>query len=304
MPGIDLPTITHAPFTHAFTRLMILALVLALCLLPGCSRVRLAYGAADFLLTRYADDYLGLDSAQLERWEPRLEKALAAHRSNELPHLAGFADALHAAARSGFPAAQTRCLVDAFPELYRRHAQIAVTLASPLLAGLTPAQVKALGERFDKEAAEDRPESGRNLAREQRKRAKRWVDGLEDWTGPLSGAQKAMVAGITDRMPDTTEAIYEYRTRKRDALLALIRSGANEAQIRRFLTAWLVDYRDLPPGLKGAQARLADRIVELLSRLGSSLSPDQTAQLDRRLAQLRDDLMALQKRPHMEPVGC
>ena len=65
-----------------------------------------------------------------------------------------------------------------------------------------------------------------------------------------------------------------------------------------------MDYKDLPPSLKQAQGALSERIVELLSRLGETLTPKQRAHLDERLTQLKDDLMALQRHPRMEPAGC
>lgn len=304
MRHLDLPAIKPSSGTGPATWLIVVVLTILTLLATGCSRVRLAYGTADFLITRYADDYLGLDSAQLKRWEPRLDAAIAEHRASELPHLAGFAEALRRAAQAGFPLAETRCLVDAFPELYRRHARLAVGLASPLLADLEPDQVRELGQRFADEAAEDRPAPDRDLERERRKRTKRWVEGIEDWTGPLSDAQKALIARITARMPDTTEAVYAYRTNKRDALMTLIRAGAGEARINRFLTDWLVDYSDLPATLERAQEPLRARIAELLAELGATLSAGQRARLDRRLERLTKDLMSLQRSPRMNPVGC
>ena len=73
----------------AAPRILLLALSVGLLTLAGCSRIRIVYGSADFLLAGYVEDYLGLDSRQLAEWEPRLERALAEHRAQELPSLRG-----------------------------------------------------------------------------------------------------------------------------------------------------------------------------------------------------------------------
>ncbi|HYN78468.1 MAG TPA: DUF6279 family lipoprotein [Lamprocystis sp. (in: g-proteobacteria)] len=285
----------------------ILALVgtLLVAVLPGCSQIQIAYGTSEFLIKRYADDYLKLDSVQMARWEPALKTALDAHRALELPLLAGFFDALLKASEAGFDQTNTRCLTASFRTLYLRHARLAVGLAAPLLAGLTPAQVELLDQRFTADYEEDRMAPGtRDLARERRKRARRYVKSIEDWTGTLNDPQRALVAEVTARMPDTTEAVLAYRTEQRRALITLLRAGADEVKIERFLTDWLVDYRGLPPSLSQAGDEISDRIGELLIQLGAGLDPAQRRRFNERLTVVRDDLMKLQKAPKLAPVNC
>ena len=290
----------RTPLLTLLSLLLILPLILS-----GCSRIQIAYTTAPFFIERYATDYLKLDSSQMARWEPRLKIALDAHRAVELPLLAGFFEALHQASQAGFDAANTRCLTDAFRDLYRRHARLAVDTAAPLLAGLTPAQVKALDRRFSVEYAQDQPRPDmQDQALEQAKRARRYVKSVQEWTGPLTAAQRALVADVTGRMPDTEAAVLEYRTRKRQELIALLRSGTNVAALQRFLTDWLVDYRDLPPTLVSAGEQLQERVGELLIRLGASLDQAQRRCLNDRLAALRDDLIHLQQAPRLVPMTC
>lgn len=285
------------------TRLSV-ALVLALLVLSGCSRIQIAYRSADFFIARYAEDYLDLDTRQLERWEPRLQAALAEHRAQELPQLAGFFDQTLKASRTGFDTSNARCLVEASRSLYRAHAQLAVGLAAPLLAGLDPRQVDALEKRFRAEDEDAQPKPGTDPGRERRKRIKRYVASIEDWTGPLDPAQRQLVSEIAGRMPDTAAKVLDYRRKKRQELLALLRSEADEARIRGFLTDWLVEYRDLPPALEQAGNEIAARVEELLIRLGASLSRAQKERLQTRLENLRDDLLKLQASPRLAPLSC
>jgi hypothetical protein len=280
------------------------ALALAsILILSGCSRIRLAYGSADFLLARYAEGYLGLDSGQRERLEPELQRVLALHRREELPRLAAFFDRALQASRGGFPLADTACLVDAFRDLYQRHAGLAVELAVPLLADLGPTQVQALEVRFDRDLAEDLSPTG-TKERELHRRARRYQKAIEEWTGPLTADQAVLVEDLTSRMPDTRDAIIDYRTRKRAELIALLRSGAGAAPLRDFLSAWLVDYQDLSPTLRQAGDLLEERVKELVSSLGKTLTQEQRAHLERRLSGLRGDLLKLQSDPRLAPLSC
>jgi len=273
--------------------------------LPGCSRTQLAYNQADLLLAHYADDYLELTSDQLDRWEPRLEQALADHRRDELPYLAAYFDRVRTAARSGFPAPETACLVGAFRDLYKRQARLAVRLAAPLLVGLDRDQVRDLEERFARDLARDLREPGtRDPARERHKRAKRWAESIEDWTGKLSPAQRTLVAEMTGRFPSTSESVLNYRTGKRAELIAQLKSGAGEAELHGFLTDWLVEYRNLPPDLERAGDDLSERLADLITALGGTPDQAQRQRLNQQLTALRDDLLELQREPHMAPLTC
>ena len=279
--------------------------LLVVAALAGCSQLQIAYTTSEFLIKRYADDYLKLDREQLARWEPNLKAALKTHRAEELPGLAGLFDALHTASVNGFDQANTRCLTAAFRTLYLRHARLATAATAPLLAGLTPAQVQALEQRFAADYADDRIAPGtRDVGRELRKRTNRYVESIEEWTGPLNAAQRTLVADVTGRMPDTAEALLDYRTRKREQLIALLRADATATRIAQFLSDWLVDYQDLPPTLAAAGDAIGERIGELLIRLGATLDQAQRERLNSRLLSLRDDFMKLQQAPRLVPVSC
>jgi hypothetical protein len=293
MPRISLP-IRLAAAIVAF------ALTLA-----GCSRVGIAYNTGDFLATAYAKDYLDLEQAQLERWEPLLDTELARHRAEELPYLAAYFDQIFTASEAGFDTRNMECLTDEFRELYRRQARFAVTLAAPLLAELTPKQIERLDQRFREEAAEDRAEiAKRSTTREKEKRARRYVKSIEEWTGPLSSEQQTIVKEVTGRMPDTQASLVTYRTAKREQLMALIRDKASEPEIKDFLTDWLVDFDDLPPDLEQGGQQLGERIGELFVGLGRTLDTTQRDRLNKRLRSLRDDFMKLQRQPRMAPTTC
>ena len=274
-------------------------------LLAGCSRMRIAYNSADFFIERYADDYLSLDSAQMERWTPTLEAALARHRAQELPYLATFFDSAQRDARKGFRRADTTCLMDQFEVIYRRHFTLAAEAAAPLLAELDKKQIDALERNFRKEARDDAGDNDRQSVEHRlRKRAKRYEENMKWWIGDLTDTQRAIVGEVTRSIPDTAKDWYQYRDGKRRALIKLLRTGASEQRIQTFLEDWLVHYSDLPDSLRRAEPELRRGVSDLLVRLDPTLDDAQRRHFIDRLTTLRDDFMALQKHPHMVPTGC
>jgi hypothetical protein len=271
----------------------------------GCSRVSIAYNSADFLIERYARDYLALEDPQVAAWHPALERALSQHRREDLPYLTRFFDDAHKGALKGFDAQRMSCLINQFEDLYRRHMRVAVDLVTPLLAKLTPKQIQALKDKFREEKAEDEADTEpTGAARRERKRAKRYAKSIAWWAGPLTEEQKRIVREQTAAMPDTAADWISYRSAQRKALIDLLERGATKEELHRFLDAWLVEHRALPTQLRKAQEQIEDRISELFIRMDETFSAEQRAHFAGRLADLRDDFRSLQRRPRMATVRC
>ncbi len=268
------------PMPGLVWRLLILLLALLLGL-AGCSAISVAYNQADFLLRVYADDYVELEPDQAAR-------ELARHRAEELPYLAGFIEAMILANHQGFSASYSRCLLDQLDEVYRRQARYAVKLATPFLASLTPDQIQALDRRFQEDMAEDMAEAVEETTPAgKRERVARYLETLEDWTGPLNASQEALVSDIVDRMPQSRSAFLAYREQKRAELIALLRERPGEERIQTFLDDWLVELRGLPAPLTRARGEMRPLVMELFGRLHERLDTVQRQHLDRRLQDLR-----------------
>jgi hypothetical protein len=281
----------------------LLAAGAAALLLLGCSGMQIAYNTADFFIERYADDYLGLDNAQMGRWSPTLKSALGEHRQAELPYLAAFFDSAQNAARKGFTRGDVQCLLDQFEVIYRRHFTLAAGTAAPLLADLDRSQIDALERRFRKEAQEDADDAARPEAERVAKRVERYADNMRWWLGELDAPQRDVVRDVVANLPETA-TWYAYRDRKRRELIALLRRGASTGRIEAFLTDWLVDYSDMPPALERSQMELRSGITDLLVRLDDTFSDEQRRRFIDRLTGLRRDFLRLQRDPRMAPVAC
>jgi hypothetical protein len=120
----------------------------------------------------------------------------------------------------------------------------------------------------------------------------------------LSKPQQRIVREVAASMPDAGSAWAAYNEGKRRALIRVLSQGPNEARIRQFLTAWLADFRDLPPGLKEAHIAMRKSIAALFLRLDPSFSPKQRSRFAHRLRDLRDDFLNLQRHPRMASRPC
>ena len=287
------------------TRYLVLLLLAALLALGGCSATRLAYDQLDFFIQLYAEDYIDLEAEQEAVWQPVVAAEHERHRAEELPYLAAYLEEMLVASRRGFDQENMTCLLGSLDALYRRQAGYAVNLAAPLLAALSPAQVQTLGTRFRERTAEDLEEvSAAATPAGRDKRARRYLETIEDWTGPLDTSQQALVTEIVGRMPESRPVFIAYRDQKRAELLALLQARAGEARLRAFLTDWLVEFKDLPPELARARQEMRARVTELFIQLGGRLDTSQRHHLHDRLQDLRDDLMKLQRQPRMASLSC
>ncbi|KXX64135.1 DUF6279 family lipoprotein [Marichromatium gracile] len=269
----------------------------------GCSRVSLVYDNAPFLTAVYVDHRIDLAPQQLRRWTDRLEQVQTRHRREALPRLTALLDGLILTSERGFAREDLACLMAAAEPIYRQHAELFVDATAPLLATLTPAQRQRLErlwrERDAERAAPADPE------RERRKRARRYIRNLGDWTGPLSASQQQLVRELTAAMPRSQPALDAYRADQRTRLMTLLDEGAGEARIAAFLHGWLVEFDAMPAALRRDGERLTEQLVTLAARFGASLDATQRARLLERLGELRENLERLQREQRaIVPLPC
>lgn len=263
-------------------------------LVAACSSVQLAYRNADWLIDDWAEHYIDFTPPQEDLWERELELALAVHRRLELPRIVGFIEAGERAAERGVSEATLGCLAREGEAFVRRHAELAVSLALPVLATLEPAQVDhleaAMAERnreyVDKYLADDPEERLED-------RVERILERITRWTGPLTRDQRAMLAREVAAMPDLAEAWLPYRQVQQARLLDLLRQDADASELEAFLTAWWVHGEDRPLELVEAAAATREGSVQMLVRLYRMMDGDQRRRLVDNLKDIRTDLAEL-----------
>jgi len=105
-----------------------------------------------------------------------LATVLARHRWDEFPHLAAFFDGSSAQCRKAAVLPNMTCLLDAFEDLYIVIFVWPPSWLLPLLATLSPQQIRALERKFAKDAKAEAKRSRSPLERRLRKRAKHWSE--------------------------------------------------------------------------------------------------------------------------------
>ena len=272
--------------------------IAALATITACSTTQMAYNNADWFVTRVANDYLDLSPEQEEAWSPTLVRVLKRHRDEDLSHIVAFLINLERLVGKGLTQSKLECVSRQLEDLYRRTARLAVDAASPLLIGLSDAQIRHLEDRlrqrrvdFRRAFIEGSP-SQRLDSRVERVRQR-----TVRWTGDLTPAQIALIREAVATWPDVAPDWDRYRTRKQRQFLALVRQRPSRATMDRFLIRWWVEYADRPPVLRQKHELLKQGLIRLLVSLDRSFSDEQRTRLIENIRDLRSDLQGLLPHP-------
>ncbi len=257
----------------------------------ACSRTEFAYRHADRLLGYYAWQTVAASSAQRDRWRPVLESTLQHHREQELPLIIAYLDLASRSVTETDAAPDAACLVEGARLLYQRHARLAVELSVPLLTGLDATQISHFAEYTAKRQ--------QNAARRyldpdpaQRKaaRQKRFIERIENWTGPLTDGQRQQVREAVERIPDLSAPWLDYRAQQTDRLLAMLETGADAPALHEYLDGWWVHMKGQSAEYRQRWRTARQEFVQLLDTLATTLTQRQRAAIVDRLGDVREDL--------------
>jgi len=278
------------------------ALILCLALLSGCSMMRLGYGHLDTYAAWKASQYFDLDAQQKDEFQRRFDALHEWHRHQELPDYAAFLATARARLDGSLRPQDVDWFVDGVRARYARLVNRALDDAVALLYTLTPAQLEALRRQWDKD--------NRRFAREyrlagsvedvKRARARRTIEQIREWVGPLTREQEHVVVAATDAMPMVEKLRYEDRVRRQREFLRLMEQrGEDRKAFSEKLRKWLIEW---DKGRNPEYERLARivyaRRVQLVIELGHALEPHQRALALGKLHDYIEDFTRLAQRPH------
>jgi Family of unknown function (DUF6279) len=272
-------------------RALICALALALAACGGATR--LVYDSAEPAVLVIANRHLALEGDQWKRARIATGRFHAWHRRNELPRYAAlFAEAAGRVQR-GLARADVDWAIQSVRTRYAALVEAAVRESMPLVETLDAENVAAVERRF---AQEDRKRvrehlSG-NLAKHERERVTALVKRFEEWTGPLTDAQVALVGQFVAATADYPQYAHELRLRRQRELVALLERGVREdspppaEELRSLFVAW---------GLERTpeRRRRDEQFAQLLLGLDRSLTATQRARVVERLTGYAADARAL-----------
>ncbi len=272
-----------------FAWLALVALALA-----GCSVARVAYTNAPPAIAWVVDDWFDLQDVQKAWVKERAARLVAWHRASELPEYERFLQEIAIRVSRGIREEDARWAYQGGRALYRRAMERMVPDMADFLAQVTPEQVAYLERKLDKDNEKMFAEAGETPKERGEKRAKRFIERLEDWTGRLSPAQRELVAARVKAMPDITDDWLADRQRRQGELVKLLRArpsrDAMAAGVRRLVLEW--DALRSPAYVEKMRER-DEQSFAMVAALDATFDAGQRASIQKRVREYASDVAYL-----------
>jgi hypothetical protein len=238
---------------RAFAKLLIAAA--ALIAMSGCSTIRIAYNQADHIAAWTANDYFDLDAEQKAAFKARFDRFHAWHRGTQLPHYAELLESAHQRVSAGFSLADADWLSNALQERLEIIARHGYKDAALLLSQLSDEQLRSARKEMDERNRKFAREHGVGASEDEQRRlqARRQLERIEHWTGPLDSAQEAKIRAMSRALPLITEQRYRERLRRQDEFLALLQQRRNVDAFAPRLRDWVLEWDRTRPAAYQAQ---------------------------------------------------
>lgn len=272
-----------------------LVIVAAALALAACSLTRVAYNNATPVVTWMVDDYFDLQDAQKDFVRARLARALAWHRESELPEYRKFL--LDVIARTQGPVTpdDAKWAHATMRSYYHRAVERLLPDMAEFIERLDAEQAATLGKRFEEEnvkAAKERMKGAPDERRERR--AKRFAEYVEDWTGNLDAAQRELIATRYAAMPEVTDEWLADRRFRQAETLSLLRAKGPRDQTIAGLRRLLIESEGWRDPQYAVKLKERDRLLfELVAALSVTLSPEQRKHIHKRLRGYLEDVSFL-----------
>jgi hypothetical protein len=263
----------------------VLVLLAAALALAACSVSRLAYLNAPPLALWYIGGYVSMSDTQKTLVRDRLTRAIAWHRQAELPQYQHSIEALISMMDAKVSPEDARATYARARDFYHRSVEHLLPDVADFVLTLDDAQIAQIEKKLGDDNKKLVKESLDGSADDRRtKRAKKFIQQFEDWTGPLSGAQRGLVADGTRNLADNTDERIADRRYREAEIVKLIRSHATRDQMVAKLRTLLIDTESWRrPEYTAKLRERDDRLIEVVSELSATLTPEQRASVQRRM---------------------
>lgn len=217
-------------WSHART---VAGAVLLAVAMTGCGLVKTGYRNGDTVGLFMMNRYLDLSGEQKDYVKPKLRALLAWHRTTQLPEYTAVATELQRKATQPITVAE----VTTIGEQMRKRAGTTIDHALPDMADialrLTPANIKALQERFAEDDEKFRDENVRvPLEKQQAERYDKTLDRVEEWYGKFSREQRVAIRRFSDARPIDNEVLLAERQRREADVIAMLQRVQREKPSR------------------------------------------------------------------------
>ena len=265
-------------------RIFVSLIALAM-LVGGCSAIRTVYNQADYVAAWRVDDYFDLDDDQKRMFRADFGRVHAWHRATQLNAYAGLLEAMDRRLERGPAPEDVAWAVDNVKAQSRQLVLHTYKNAAALLATLSNEQVAAARRRFERDNREFAREHGVGASAEVQKRlrAKRDLESIEHWAGPLDRDQRARFTTLSEAQPLDATLRHQDRMRRQREFLALL-GERHDARFAERLRDWLLDWNANRP--TDMEARVEDYQQahrRMLLTVFEQLRPEQQRKVSERL---------------------
>ena len=273
-----------------WTNVMLLAA--AAILAAACAVSRLAYLNAPPLALWYVGGYFDLTDEQKRFFKERLARAMAWHRSHELPEYRQAIESLIVKSEGKLPVEDVRATYLKAREFYHRALEHLLPDLADFILQLDGEQLAQVEKKFAEDNNKLVKESVKGGAEERRERlTKKYIGQFEDYTGRLNPEQREIVANAVAGFTDiTSERLGDRRYRQLETL-GLVRSKAPREKVIAELKRLLIDTETWrrPEYVRKIRQR-DERMFVAVSELTATLTPEQRASLQRKLRSYVKDI--------------
>lgn len=268
----------------------------SLLLLTSCSKLKLGYEYADWMVLYAVEDNFDLEKVQRNRFKDEVETYFRWHRKTMLPVYADFLSGVSDSLGKGMKPEGLDSGYARYKSLYKQTMEPTVDKAVNLLMGLAPAQVDQWVEKQQKKNAKLRKEFSGSLDERLERRFEKTVDELEDWTGKLSKDQKKQMRTLSRGLPWNGHLWIEFRENVQAKLAGLLKAKAPRAEVRKFIE----DYFLYPERVRSEEYNVRMKETEVKTRALilqtiKILTPQQRAHFRTRLDLLAQDFRKMSR---------
>jgi len=234
------------------------------------------YNRLDWISRYYVSSQVDLDAEQSRALQTNVDAFFEWHRRSELPRYAGFLDRMAVDAARPVSLAQLEAGQREVEGFVNVSTERMAPAAARWLDGLRPAQVDelfaSLAEK-DRKARADRCAAPVEERRE--KSARHFADEVEEWTGDLDRAQRALIESRYAALGRDECAELSARERSHVEFHALVERYRNRPEFAARIADFL--------GQRRSDDTDRERFLRLLADINRSLTPEQRARTIDRL---------------------
>lgn len=274
--------------------------LLMVCLLAGCSMLRLGYANGENLLYWRLTEYIDLNDKQISRVRDDIQSFFVWHRKTQLKKYA------HSLARVRQQLQHDTTAAHVLIEfaVFKQHLFSMIDYVLPRMADLALSlesfQIDYLERKFADANEKYRKENLSGTVEDrQRSRYRKVLKQAEYWFGDFDAQQRARIRTASDARPLDNALLLEERTRRQREFITLLRTIRNERPSREVAISMLRSYAMRVFGedthVRNTAFFEASRqsSAEMIAVIVNIATPEQRAHAERRLQSLVNDCHAL-----------